>query len=734
MDGETVIQTTEQTAIEEQIQEESAAAIWCEGCKEMLEEPCLVHAASIEDQAFDLTTATLPASLSFDQREGMIERGVFTRVPIPISTSFGPLMGPLYEDPDDEMRFAIPTEDGGRYYHLADDKFCNWMKYVRLAETEAEQNLTACLRDDTIYFISIRAIPPREELKVWYSKKYANIMQKPLKPVPLYTTEEVTVAVTVTEVQESTEAQIVTTQETVVSAPTEAEIVPAPMSEMEVNVLDFFLQRPPEQTVTESIVQEPVKEAAPVLPLPSQPLTPQQTRSSTRLRNKRASVLEHSEEAAVTSAPTEPASAALLAPSEHTHADAVLTACDKADNPDSSTVESASPSKVVKAKPSKKRNLYIDEEYEFTPSKIVKVERVSKSLSAYRANLVRRPRESSSDEAGSRKKRHRGKKEYNPALDYPFACEDPCGIRFKTQELLDLHNLLHLPTEKVKDEVRVCPHCGYSRKDVTIMSQHADTHGKTTQQLDRLWQECPYCLKHWVRLKDHIRYKHPEEFEAALKSVPESDLPFACDKCPKKFSTELGLQQHSRAHSGYKPVYRCVICQHMCKNANDLHYHVNSHLVDECFVCDQCDKRYPKYRALTKHLSEYHDPNKESACEYCGKAFRNKTMLTQHLKSHSSVMGFECETCGKRFKLKSHLNNHIGWVHLKNKVDKRKVLREEGRADELKKDYLGPRRRMDFEQFPYKCLECTLGYLKRGMLVNHVLSHHPDIPLDSIPA
>lgn len=41
---------------------------------------------------------------------------------------------------------------------------------------------------------------------------------------------------------------------------------------------------------------------------------------------------------------------------------------------------------------------------------------------------------------------------------------------------------------------------------------------------------------------------------------------------------------------------------------------------------------------------------------------------------------------------------------------------------------------IDYERSEHKCDNCLLGFKRRGAFVNHLVSRHPEISLDSIPS
>merc|ERR1739842_53602 len=64
---------------------------------------------------------------------------------------------------------------GDHFLHgdTTDESFSNWMKFVRPASTYLEQNCIIFQQGKGIYFLTTTKIPPRTELRVGYSKVYA---------------------------------------------------------------------------------------------------------------------------------------------------------------------------------------------------------------------------------------------------------------------------------------------------------------------------------------------------------------------------------------------------------------------------------------------------------------------------------------------------------------------------------------------------------------------------------
>ena len=82
------------------------------------------------------------------------------------------------DDSDDfadegRLSFSVQTMAGTINIDCSDEDLSNWMRFVRPADTWAEQNLVLTQEGDKLYFISTRNIHPKQELRVGYSEAYA---------------------------------------------------------------------------------------------------------------------------------------------------------------------------------------------------------------------------------------------------------------------------------------------------------------------------------------------------------------------------------------------------------------------------------------------------------------------------------------------------------------------------------------------------------------------------------
>ena len=82
--------------------------------------------------------------------------------------------------------------------------------------------------------------------------------------------------------------------------------------------------------------------------------------------------------------------------------------------------------------------------------------------------------------------------------------------------------------------------------------------------------------------------------------------------------------------------------------------------------CKKCDKKFKSSKYLENHQNKHPDCNKVYECSKCLKTFDRKDRYTRHLNRVNPCNSvdkvnnyFTCEYCGKVYKIKSNLRNHV---------------------------------------------------------------------------
>ncbi|XP_013417393.1 zinc finger and BTB domain-containing protein 17 [Lingula anatina] len=143
-----------------------------------------------------------------------------------------------------------------------------------------------------------------------------------------------------------------------------------------------------------------------------------------------------------------------------------------------------------------------------------------------------------------------------------------------------------------------------------------------------------------------------------LKNLQSEDLKqFDCDRCDRKFLTEVELQKHSRAHSDSE--LRCPLCDLVFQCKVKVREHLESHAERKEFKCVHCDKIYTTLYGLKTHQIIHHGPFGEHRCDECQKVFNNPRSLEQHVKRVHKKRSLLCDFCGKHFDRESAYRAHV---------------------------------------------------------------------------
>ncbi|XP_073966279.1 uncharacterized protein [Choristoneura fumiferana] len=210
--------------------------------------------------------------------------------------------------------------------------------------------------------------------------------------------------------------------------------------------------------------------------------------------------------------------------------------------------------------------------------------------------------------------------------------------------------------------------------------------------------ECEQCGKTFVN-KDSL-----EEHRQIHQGIKN----YACSVCGKRFRTRTQIKHHQLKHTDVKEYY-CVECDVRFKSAHSLRQHLVKSLKHKDkqslkFPCNRCEKRFDNARALTQHALVQHEglrahacpacpaalasrtslakhtshvhgghrPPPRHVCDACGKTFRGKSVLVNHVRTHTGEKPFACATCGRKFSQRTAMRTHVDLVHLKRRRGKPK--------------------------------------------------------------
>ncbi|XP_052859861.1 transcription factor grauzone-like [Anopheles cruzii] len=218
---------------------------------------------------------------------------------------------------------------------------------------------------------------------------------------------------------------------------------------------------------------------------------------------------------------------------------------------------------------------------------------------------------------------------------------DICHKTYKSSRYLALHMMKSHSREE--DRPFKCTKCRQSFHKEHLLKAH---------QANHLSEKCPICDKivsSKYALKTHVSHMHG------------TDGNQICDVCGKEFRTKQAMERHINEHLGVEVVQKvqCHVCQRWFHGKYNLRKHIRfMHIEDgQVFRCDVCQHESPNSRALLDHKKRVHVEEK-FACEFCGKRFKRKLYLREHIASHTGKPLYSCDVCSATFNSNANCYNH----------------------------------------------------------------------------
>lgn len=221
-----------------------------------------------------------------------------------------------------------------------------------------------------------------------------------------------------------------------------------------------------------------------------------------------------------------------------------------------------------------------------------------------------------------------------------------CGKSSTSKYNLKLHKRI-VHNENRNFECEIC-HKTFNHKPT--LHRHLLTHVQGNKEF--FCKECGkgYVLE--VQLNTHMRNVHN-----GIR---------ICDQCGKTFQSVGALKKHLMEHGIIpQPKFPCDICGAELKSNEALKRHRLAYHHDGsiAYICSICGKVASSEHALLSHKKFVHEDKRKHKCTFCDKAFRTRTVLREHIATHTGEDLYQCPHCTQTFKTNANMHHHRKRVH-----------------------------------------------------------------------
>uniref|UniRef100_W8B2H1 Protein suppressor of hairy wing n=2 Tax=Ceratitis capitata TaxID=7213 RepID=W8B2H1_CERCA len=173
-------------------------------------------------------------------------------------------------------------------------------------------------------------------------------------------------------------------------------------------------------------------------------------------------------------------------------------------------------------------------------------------------------------------------------------------------------------------------------------------------QLPYACNKCDKRFDYIHKLRNHLQKKHAPP--------PQIPAEMTCGLCEEKFTQVNEFKKHFNTHL----MCICDICGYRTKTMGSLGIHKRSHQPPKPpmvpLVCVECDFKCYTHGKMNMHKKTHGEPGYH--CEICPKKFHYAHYLKKHMACHEGKLDYICETCGKLFVRKAYLQDHVKYAHM----------------------------------------------------------------------
>ncbi|XP_030320613.1 PR domain zinc finger protein 10 isoform X3 [Calypte anna] len=216
--------------------------------------------------------------------------------------------------------------------------------------------------------------------------------------------------------------------------------------------------------------------------------------------------------------------------------------------------------------------------------------------------------------------------------------------------------------------------------------------------------------------ENHPLQIQPQQQEES--TVPPQSTMTADDMRRAKRIRNAALQ-HLFIRKSFRP-FKCLQCGKAFREKDKLDQHLRFHGREgNCpLTCDICNKGFINSGALESHM-KFHMDQKTYSCIFCPESFDRLDLLKDHVAIHVSDGYFTCPTCKKRFPDFIQVKKHVRSFHSEKIYQCTECDKAFCRPDKLRLHMLRHSDRKDF-----LCSTCGKQFKRKDKLREHMQRMH----------
>uniref|UniRef100_A0A671KSE7 PR domain zinc finger protein 10 n=1 Tax=Sinocyclocheilus anshuiensis TaxID=1608454 RepID=A0A671KSE7_9TELE len=227
------------------------------------------------------------------------------------------------------------------------------------------------------------------------------------------------------------------------------------------------------------------------------------------------------------------------------------------------------------------------------------------------------------------------------------------------------------------------------------------------------------------RPKGRGRGRGRKRFGAARR--PGRRMKFICPQTPVEMSippcflssfTQNAALQHLFIRKSFRP-FKCSQCGKAFRDRDKLDQHMRYHGRDGCrHMCHQCGKGFLTNAALEDHL-QLHCDQRIYSCLFCAESYDRLDLLKVHVEVHLVNGCFSCPSCKKTFTDFIQVKKHMRSFHSEKLFQCMECDKAFCRPDKLRLHMLRHSDRKDF-----LCSTCGKQFKRKDKLREHMQRMH----------